>query len=172
MCLPLSFLCVLVIKAQKTQTQLFTRCSPPCCAALLLHSQGFIHLNNGEEKSASVWLSVAPLPPCIFEDANQSVYLTKFTNVPLLKKRMKKGRFWIMNCELLSQTVCLSFCKVSSGGWGRFNVCQRNLRKDSMNFSSKRINCSNKEQGKAWEWKKSKNNHKHFYHFVLVLHSK
>lgn len=50
-------------------------------------SQNPIHLNNGEEESASARWSAAPLPPCIFEGANQSVCLTKFMKVPSLKKR-------------------------------------------------------------------------------------
>ena len=57
---------------------------PPC-------SQSPVHFNNGEEETAGARLSVAPPPPCVFEGANQSVYLTKFAKVPLLKRRRKKG---------------------------------------------------------------------------------
>lgn len=77
----LSFLCFGHKRHKITKTN-NSHTVAPRRSALLICSQNPIHLNNEEEESASARLSVASLTTCIFEGANQSVYLTKFMTVP------------------------------------------------------------------------------------------
>ena len=98
---------------------------PPCLSTSLLNHP--IHFHNGEEESASARLSAAPTPPSVFEGSNQSLYLSNFVGMPLLKRRRTKGQCLNnesvqgMNC---SSSVCLSFWEFSSDVLGsdhRFN---------------------------------------------------